>query len=230
MSEISKAFERELRALASIKNAKGYAAWLGTKTASESDRARLENAAKESRLGVDFGASGEALSRTGLSDDGYAAYLREAAKQQRDSRAMTIESERAAEASRSLAGYRDYLLSLRRADEESLLDAAEDVLTLEREQTGALSRILDAADATAAQRRALTYAHRHYANEGHSKENAATLRFLFENHYNYDRAYEYCLMIGIDPALAHRMATASDEALSQNWNKVYDLFGDVLDP
>ena len=26
------------------------------------------------------------------------------------------------------------------------------------------------------------------------------------------------------------LATASDEALSQNWDKVYDLFGDVLDP
>ena len=233
MASLSKAFEREMRALGSIKNAKGYSAWLGTRaTAAKAaaDSARATNATKGTRLSVDYGTSGEALARGGLADDGYAAYLREAAKQQREARIASLEGQRAAETTQALAGYRDYLLGLRRADEERLIDAAQEVVALERDRLPELSRILDAADTNVRQKRALTYLYRNASTGGRSEENASTLRFLFENHYSYDRAYEYCLMIGIDPGLAHRMATASDEALNSNWDKVYDLFGDVIDP
>ncbi len=229
MSEISKAFERELRALGKIKNAKGYAAWLGKASDASSDRTRAETAAKNTRLAVDFGASGERIARTGLADDGYAAYLRAAAKQQREARALGVETERAAEATRALAGYRDYLLSLRKEDEERLIDAARDVLSLERDRLPALNRILDEAEATATQRRALEYAYRHYSSKERAREDVSTLRHLIEGNYNYDRAYEYCLLIGMSPGLARRMAQAADDALSQNWDKYYELFGDEAD-
>lgn len=229
MSEISKAFERELRALGRIKNAKGYAAWLGTASGVASDRARAEAAAKDTRLAVDFGASGERLARTGLADDGYAAYLREAAKQQRSARILDAETARADETRQALAGYREYLLSLRKEDEEHLIDAARDVLSLERDRLPALNRILDGAETTAAQRRLLEYAYRNYSTAERSKEDVSTLRFLIEGQYNYERAYEYCLLIGMSPSLARRMAEAADDVIRQNWEKYYELFGDEAD-
>ncbi len=229
MSDISKAFERELRLLGRIKNAKGYAAWLGSTAGAASDRARAETAAKSTRLAVDFGASGERIARTGLADDGYAAYLREAAKQQREARTLSVETGRADEATRALAGYRDYLLSLRKEDEERLIDAARDVLSLERDRLPAFNRILDEAEATAAQKSALRYAYKNHSSANRDKEDVATLRLLIEGNYNYDRAYNYCLLIGMDPGLARRMAEAADDALNQNWQKYYELFGDEAD-
>lgn len=229
MSGISKAFERELRRLGRIKNAKGYAAWLGAEATASADRARAEESAKASRLAVDFGASGESLARSGLADDGYAAYLRKAAKQQREARALGIETDRADGATKTLAGYRDYLNALRREDGDRLVEAAHAAVSLERGRLPALNRILDEAEATTAQRQAIGYAYRHHSSEARDKENASTLQYLLEHHYNYKLAYEYCLLLGMEPGLAHRMATASDAALTDNWDKIYELFGDEVD-
>lgn len=226
MANISTSLHKSFSKLATIKNPKSYGEWLAQHKVKGIDAARGTLAASEKRNALGYGVGGEELARTSLSDDGYAAYLRRAAKEKREERYRLAEATHRNAEKNVLAGYADYLRGLRDEDAERLLDAADDILSLGQGVSHLAEGIATEAEATDEQRRALMKLYREKpATEQDNKKQAALLEFLIEERYPYDRAYEYCLLMGLDEDTADRMATAAVGSLDLSTQKMYELFG-----
>ena len=232
MATLDKYYEKELRRIAGTRDADSYGKWLHKQkesTGQDADRARQAAATEAARSLVDYGVSGEGLARTGLSDDGYADYLRKAAKEAREARVRSIEGERASNERTALSGYADYLEEVRRTEGDRLVDAAEELLALTRENEPASDRIIKTATDD---RRAASLLRR--IRESYDYIPSATTRTdvisvvnrIRDMGYNADRAYRYCKLVGYSDSRAREIAdfaTADRAAINQ---AVSDLFGD----
>ena len=232
MSELKKSYEKELRKLASADDAEGYGRWLSTQSKAykkAADVARTSAASQAVRELADYGASGEALSRSGLADDGYADYLRRAAKEAREARIGAIESERAGGEREALAGYADYLNEVRRADGDRLVKAAEELLKLKSENTARIDRIIgdatESADAAALLRK-IREDYEYIPSDSSAADLPSVITRIRTMGYNRDRAYRYCKLLGYSDERAGEVADFATEDYADIADRLSALFGD----
>lgn len=225
MAGLSEAIKRELRMIATPKNAKSYRAWLSALPETGADAKRQTAAAEESRQRVGYGRAGEALGRSSYANDGYAAYLREAAKSQRKAKAAAIEDERVKASRKVLEGYGDYLRERKEANATAMETAAKELLALDMGEDTRAEAIIAAADPTSRQAAALRRIYRNNPTAG-AESNERVYQFLVKNFYTYQRAYDYCRLIGMNDTNARRMAKAADAALDASHKQLDSLFDD----
>ncbi len=224
MAKISEAIERQLRALATPKGAKGYRAWLTSVPGTGAYAKRRAAATEERRLQVGYGLAGEALGRSSYADDGYAAYLREAAKSARSQRAGAIEDERVQESQKTLKGYGQYLEGLKKENLAALGSTAEKLLALEVGDDLKSEALIADVGATAKQAEALRSIYRSNPSAD-SKTREKVLKHLIKNYYGYEKAYEYCRLIGFSDTTARQLAKAADAERSAAHGRLEALFG-----
>ena len=178
---------------------------------------------------VDYGRSGEALARSGLADDGYADYLRRAAKEAREARAHAIESERASSEREALSGYADYLAKVRREEGDRLVAAAEELLSMNRANLAASDRVIqNAGGNTRATNllRKLRDKNEHIPSSTSRTDIPSVLSRIGEMHYDYDRAYRYCKLVGYSDSRAREIASFATSDYADLSDQVSSLFGD----
>lgn len=218
--------EIEKRALArytDTSGAKGFGAWLAEngKTA-EADKKR-QAAATAARRETYGNRAAESLAALGIAEDGYAAYLRRAAKEAREARTKEIESGRADEGARALAGYAAYLDGVRKENGERLTAAAETLLSTphtEEEASALAGTATDRADAKAA----LLSLYRTRGAQG-SADTAKVVKAITEASMPYGRAYEYCRLLGYSEEMARRIAGFTAESGNRYTEELWELFG-----
>ena len=217
-----------LRRYASTSGAKSYAEWLGTQTR-EGEAESLLAAEREGRRSeVGYGAAGEQLSGLGLADDGYAAYLRHAAKAARETRLAELTSARASRETAALAGYADYLRAERAASGDSLIAAAEQIAdtTLTREEAEAIAK---GAGGKSGATGALMNIYRYHGTTQGSAGRGASARseivaYLASAKLPYERAYTYCLSMGCTVAEAERLAATAVAGYDDTTKRLHALF------
>ena len=243
---LSEAGRNKLRRLGSSRGAKSYGEWLEGQEDSSLALSRLEADSEGRRAAVGYGTRGESLLRRGLADDGYAAYLRRAVKEARALREAAIESERASKDLAALRGYAAYLEAEREASGERLVSLGEGLVAsplTEEEAAGAIARARVSPSAAAALAEVYRY-------EGTRKEaeitppedseeetpevdvtppesptdEEAVLGYLKAVHLPYERAYRYCISIGLGEADARRLAALAESRLSEDYRKLHGLF------
>ena len=219
-----------LGSLAAIKNPKSYSEWLATTATTGKNKKRSTEAAAERRSAYGYGSSIEGLAQSSLINDGYAAYLRNAAKAQRTARHNAAESEHTRNEKETLAGYADYLRQMRDEDEQELKKAAESVLSLDVESDGLVDSIGESIQATSAQKEALKtlYTNNIRSYDSPSKRTELTNR-LIDGHYSYQDAYRYCRSLGLSPEAAKDIASAVNQVYDKNTQKMHALVGKSSD-
>jgi hypothetical protein len=228
--KIPKNIEARLRRAATPEGADTYAAYL-LKIGNPHDTAdsmRQAAATDGARVSPDHGTAGEALREGGLADDGYAAYLRRAAKEQRAAREAQIEAARTQGARAAMAGYASYLDEKRAEQESRLLEAARALMSVPLDAPNERDRLIDAAtespEAAAALREAHTSLHEksEEGREGHVND---VLSYIMRNNLPYDRAYTYCRLLGYSDGYAERLARYATEERLDLMEELEDLFG-----
>jgi hypothetical protein len=229
---LEKSYEKELRRIASAKDAQGFGKWLSTKKESgqeEADRARLAAASEAARALVDYGASGEALARSGLADDGYADYLRRAAKAAREARVRAIEDERTSREREALSGYAKYLEDVRKAEGDRLVEAAEELLALKKNNVAKVDRIIKTAtddSRAAALLRHIRSSYEYIPSESAATDVPSVISRIRTMGYSADRAYRYCKLVGYSDERAREIASFATEDYKELSDELADLFGD----
>lgn len=232
MAKLSEYYERELKRIAGTEGADSYGKWLsaqGKSTAGAADAARQSAATEAARGLVGYGLSGERLSRTGLADDGYADYLRAAAKEAREARVRAIEGERASSEREALAGYADYLEGVRRERGERLIDAAEDLLSLDKYNEESIKRIIGNATTDTRARDLLSHIRASYdyiPSDASRTDVSSVISRIRTMGYNEDRAYRYCKLMGYSDERAREIALFATEDYKDLSKELSDLFGD----
>ena len=223
-SLVSEDDRRRLRLLATPSGASGYAEWLRGTAGSGTENSALLSAAKEAdRSAVDYGAAGERLSSSGLADDGYASYLRLAAKEARAERRAELERSRADSGAALLRGYADYLKEEKAAAGDRLYSTAQALAkgTLAKEEAEAL---IAASGARGAAGDALRAFWRAPTKEPElSPEKAVS--YLVKNQMPSERALEYCLLIGYGEEEARQLVKEAELQRSKNTDRLLDLMG-----
>ena len=231
MSDLKKSYEKELRRLAGTENASGYGAWLRTQSTDyqkTADTARTSAASQAARELADYGTSGEVLSRTGLADDGYADYLRKAAKEAREARVRAIEGARADGERAALAGYADYLTEVRRAEGDRLVKAAEELLALKSENSAKIDRIIGDAtenEEAAALLRRIRSDYEYIPADSAATDLPSVISRIRSMGYNRDRAYRYCKLIGYSDERAGEVADFATADYADLSERLSALFG-----
>lgn len=232
MSRLNKYYERELRKLANTDTADGYGKWLLTQAedgGKKSDRARLEAAGEAERALVDYGASGETLARSGLADDGYADYLRRAAKEAREARVRAIEDERAGYERAALSGYADYLEKARRAEGDRLVEAAEELLSLNKQNIAKVDRIIETAtddERAAALLRRIRNSYEYIPTDSAATDVPSVISRIRTMGYDENRAYRYCKLVGYSDERAREVAKFATEDYKALSDELAALFKD----
>ena len=222
MANISTALKRELSLISKPKNARSYRAWL-TGGKSTADAKQGTAAAEGRRREVGYGLSGEMLGRSSYADDGYAAYLRKAAKEARTQAAAAIEDERIQENRNTLAGYGKYLSELRAKDEETLAKTAEKLLGLKTGEDVTSEQLIATVDPTPQQARALRSIYR--SNPATRESREKILEHLIRNYYSYEKAYSYCRAVGLSDEAARSLAELAAAERSSSVDRLEALFG-----
>lgn len=223
--------KERLAALGSSEGAQGYAAYLGRRTTDAYDSMVSEAEDKARRQAVGYGRAGERLSAADLGNDGYAAYLRSAAKEARRARLSQLEEARHSEEREALRGYADYLDGIRRENGKELLATAEELLSAYHTAEEAEEKI-KAADTGRGGEDALRELHRLHGpergtvTESEKEAMRELLETLRQADLPYERNYEYCLLLGYSEEMARKMATYLYETRSDNTKKLHDLFTD----
>ena len=140
------------------------------------------------------------------------------------SAAATIEDERVKESRDTLAGYGRYLAELREKDAATLEDTAERLLALEAGSDLESQQLIAAANATKDQAAALQKLYKDNPAV-YEKSRERVLRHLILGYYNYDEAYNYCRLIGLDDSTSRRLAEAAAAERSGNVDRLESLFG-----
>ena len=223
---LSEKKRRELAALGRSDGAKSYGEWLGAQVESDG-MARLSAAAEQEREAVGYGATAERLSAGGLSDDGYAAYLRRAAREARSAREAALDAERESRDLAALRGYAEYLEAERTASGERLVALGEELVSSPMSYDEAARRIALARVSPRAAA-ALRTAHRY---EGSREEapaatisEAKVLDYLKRVTLPYSRAYQYCLSLGFTEEESARLAKEAAAAYSEETKRLHALF------
>ena len=232
---LSEARRKQLERLGKSTGAKSFGEWLAAQEGSEDGAARLAARAKTKREAVGYGAAGERLLAGGLADDGYAAYLRHAAREARSEREMALEAERESRDLAALRGYADYLEGLRAERGKSLVSLAEELVSAgltgeEAERRISLSEASPEAEAA-------LYAAYRYEGSGEipsgsgsgssssSKKRKEVLAYLMDVQIPYARAYRYCLEQGFSESEAALIAKEAQDSYSAAAKKLHALLG-----
>lgn len=230
VSFLSAAELRRLRRLATAKDARGYAAWLrGEKTDGGENAALLEAAKRADRTAVGYGTSGDALSSSALADDGYAAYLRLAAKEARERERRALEGSRAAGEAALLRGYADYLKKEKAAAGDRLVSAATALSKGPREKAEAETLIASsgAEGEAAAALRALWQApeEKEESSPSPSLPVEETISYIVKAQMPSERALEYCRLLGFDDETAKSIVKFAEQQRSENTDRLHGILG-----
>lgn len=232
MATLDGYYEKELRKLATARNAEGYGRWLSAQKkegGGGADAERQAAAGEAMRALTDYGVQGEALARTGLADDGYADYLRLAAKEARAARTQAIEDARASSERAALAGYADYLRSKKTEEGDRLVKAAEELLSLQRENVAEEDRIIETATAdarAAALLRRIRNAYEYVPSATTRTDVPTVINRIRNMGYDLDRAYRYCRLVGYSDRRAREIADFATADKADLNAEISDLFGD----
>ncbi len=224
---LSEKRRKSLALFGDTEGAMSYGEWLGGRTVSDGGLERRDAEAEARRSDVGYGVTGERLAERGLADDGYAAYLRRAAREARSARTAAIEAERESRDLAALRGYAEYLEGEREAYGERLVSLAEELVSspLSREEAEwriALANV--SPEATAALRNAYRYEGSR-ATDGEPKvSEAKVLDYLKKVCLPYDRAYRYCLDLGYSATDATRLAKEAEASYSEERKRLHALF------
>ena len=230
-NKIPKDIEKRLRRAAVPEGADSYAAYLlkvGDDTGA-ADKKRQSAATEAARLFPDYGAKGEALAEGGLADDGYAAYLRRAAKEQRAARANAAKAERTEGARAAMSGYAAYLDSERTAQETRLLEAARALLNVPLDAPTERDMLIDAATErpdTATLLREVHATLREEHPEGNGGAVTDVVSYIVRNSLTYENAYAYCRLLGYSSSYAEQIARYATSERSDLTEELESLFGD----
>lgn len=221
---LSTAERKRLYKIATPEGALGYGAWLSERGKKSAKEQKAQTSAR--RDAPDYGVSGASLGEGGLRDDGYAAYLRHAAKQAREERARRMAATQDAEAGNALRGYAAYLEGERAASADRL-GALGDVLsegTLTPEEARAQIRaVTEKADT----RKALTALYERYKKSQEPEAPQEEARpapdviagEIFARRLPYHRAVLYCTERGYSrreaELLAERITATYEGSLRQ---------------
>ncbi|MBO7762080.1 MAG: hypothetical protein J6T24_04725 [Clostridia bacterium] len=222
LTEIEK---RALSRYADTAGAKGYGAWL-KKSGTAADEARQAAATAAGRQSYNQ-KEGERLSALGLSEDGYAAYLRRAAKEAREARTASVEADRAKEAEKALAGYAAYLDGVREQNAERLQSTAEALLNTPHTEKEAAALIGTATGGQRAKSTLMTLYRTRGITEAAAEGNdtAKVVKTISEARMPYERAYEYCRLLGYGEEMAHRIAAFTEKSQNRYTEELWELFG-----
>lgn len=216
--------KRRLRRLATSDGADGYGEWLRGEAKTSTESTALLSAAKAAdRTAVGYGSAGEALSASGLADDGYASYLRLAAKEARTAKRQELERSRARSGAALLRGYADYLKEEKAAAGDRLVDTAKTLAkgNSTEEEAAALIAASGARGASAAALRSLW---RPAVKEPElSPEKAVS--YLVKNQLPSERALEYCLLIGYGEEEARQLVRQAELQRSKNTDRLLGMMG-----
>lgn len=227
-TKLSDKVKERLRRQGDSRDAKSYGEWLGAIANEDDSTARLAALREDTRSDVGYGAGGDALAGSGLSDDGYAAYLRHAAKEARRARWERVEAAREGRDTATLRGYADYLASVREASGERLADAAERLTAAPITEQEADEIIVEAGGG----REAALDLKRTYRTLGKDKADVAAeknstravIAYLKEAQLPYQRAYEYCLSLGYSQEEATELAALAESDLDELTKQLHGLF------
>ena len=227
--KIPKNTEKRLRRAAVPEGADSYAAYLLKEGGyrATADKGAQAAASEGVRLSPDYGARGAALAEGGLADDGYAAYLRRAAKEQRAATAAAAEAARTEGARATMSGYAAYLEGERDAQESRLLETARALMSVPLDAPIERDRLIDAATSnpeTAAILREVHTSLREENVEGKEGQITEVLSYLIRNNLSYERAYAYCRLLGYSNDYADRIARYAHEGRSDLMIKLDELF------
>lgn len=226
MAKITAAKEKQLRSLATPRGALGYGTWLSEQAQTEAKSKRAAEAAGDQRRLPSYGVSGEALYGSAAADDGYAAYLQAAAKEARAARAEARQRESVAEGRAAVAGYAAYLDGLRQRDGDRLVSAANSLLELPANAIGRRDETVTGTTADPKARAILRGIHAAGSGEYDDIDGRLnqTLIYISNNGFDYDKAYEYCRMLGYDTARASAIANYAMKNKDSIYQEMVDLF------
>ena len=216
---------KKIGRLATIKNPKSYGDWLKESSLGTKIQTSGTSAATERRSAYGYGSSGEKMARSTLANDGYAAYLREAAKRQREERNSATGSESLKSQQAALAGYADYLRGLRRADAARLTDAANEIVGLGSRDTALAEEIANRTSPTAEQKTALLDIYKSATTPGQNASRSEIVAYMSKEKLTYREAYDYCRSLGYNASTAKSMASSAVNSLDDTTRKMYELFG-----
>lgn len=228
--------KRRLTRLATAEGSLGYGEWLKDRTRKTEravDRQRETAAAEEHRTSPHYGASGASLLGSGLADDGYAAYLRRAAKEARAERTKRLEAERADAGTEALRGYAAYLDGEREAAGERLVSTAEELVGKAHTPKEVEAAIREASSTRDGQA-ALTEIFRTlgaHATEDDGKEPSFRLptETLIETFKRrgvpYAKVYEFCRLAGYNEEEAEGIASEVRASYTEATKSLHRLLG-----
>ncbi len=227
-NKLKKETEERLRKAADTRGAKSYAEWLGAGKSNTGDLLQAEAAKSARREAVGYGTSGETLARSGLADDGYASYLRHAAKTAREDTQRRIERERAGEQLSALGSYASYLENARKEKGDRLVSLGERLLSEGYDSDTAESLIgkEGAGDTAAAILRGIQRSGIPLEETPEGRQQTEkVLDRLLKSGMTYRSAYEYCRLLGYSDKMATRLARLADEERSDMSRELIELFG-----
>ncbi len=226
LKKLKKKTEELLRGATDSRGTKSYAEWLGAGKSDAADSAHTALAAKARRQGVGYGTEAEALAKGDLADDGYAAYLRRAAKDAREAGHRQIERERASTQIEALGKYAEYLDGERKKKADRLVALAEELA--ENDYTGEAAEALIEKSGAGREATGLLRLQHSYRTpyeqtpEGREKI-ASVLEDLRKSGMPYQRAYEYCRLLGFGDSLAERLARFAEAERSDLSRELEEL-------
>ncbi len=219
-----------LKYVTKIRGAKRYADWLGEQKDVRSDA--LAAAASAAKRRGSYGRAGEVAASAGLAGDGYAEYLRLAAKQT-ETRARRAASQAAATTDRAqAAGYASYLQEKKQERVEDLAALSEEVMkSVSGMET--VRELLAEAEMPEPVRGKLLADYRAYLKDKQEaqapsiEKNLSVLRMFVEKHFSREAAYRFCLAAGMKEADARRMADYLEYPLK---DELQNAYGDFVGP
>lgn len=221
---LSAADKRRLARLAKADGAKSYADWLRGEGKTDTVGGTLLSAAKTAdRAAVGYGAAGEQLSASGLADDGYASYLRLAAKEAREARRRELEGDRADSGAALLRGYAAYLKGEKDATGERYISAATQLAKGQHEKAAA-EALIASTGADRAATEALRALWQPPVKEPELTP-AEAIDYMVRNQMPSARALEYCLLIGYDEETARKLVRHAELRRSDNTDRLLGLMG-----
>ncbi len=208
--------EKLLRRKAGDGNAESYAAWL-----------RREKANKKQKPASTTEPDAPLTLDGGLGDDGYAAYLRRAAKEARKERTAAVEEAHYTEGQDALRGYAAYLAEQRKQAGDELITAANDLLGNYHKEGEAEAALASVTEDAARLRLTRLYRDRAEGATEFSDKRRAEMKALIERLAGYPRkrAYDYCRLLGYTEKTAKQVADYIEATRSENDKALEALLG-----
>ncbi len=225
---VSSDAKKYLQSIADLSGAKSYREWLSGKARSGADKKRQQAAgevvpAPEER-------QGERLLATGLSGDGYAAYLEQERKNLLKTKVDTIEKERTEHDGQLADGYAAYLRDVKKERGEELVNGAATMLSLPVGSHKTAGQYADLFARNSEQKNALL---REFAGGTRLAQSAfkmdEIIRRLLKENRGYQDAHDYCIAIGLPKQEAERVAEYCEKISREHQEYINQLIQGFLE-